>query len=333
VALDPFNVQRQIERLDFIRTARRQLLPLPVIDRPQRPETSVFEPFEPWQVPALRGKRIGLVGSAGSGAAVALVGVKRAFEEAGIEPDAISVCSGSAIWGVMWAAGLSAQEMVDFSLSWQPQDHLDIQWAGLPRFALSALRGFSGLAKGEALERLFDRRLWHMTAGETDIPLHAAVYDMDHGRVRYVGTEETPDLTLGEIVRIAVALPLRAEAVRVEGDLYVDGGSVDAFPAEPMVADGGFDRVFGLNLSLPAGLEGDLVDARRISRVQQMELARTSRRRLGERLTLIEPIPQEDARGFTFSDLFLDRRGWPDLMRAGHSAAREALAPFRGRRA
>lgn len=329
MALDPFNVKRQIERLDSLRTARRQLLPLPLVDRPQRVDTSVFGPFEPRAVPGLRGKRIGLVGSGGSGAAVALVGVKRAFEEAGVEPDAISVCSGSAIWGAMWAAGLSAQEMVDFSLSWQPQDYLDIQWTRLPWFALSALRGFTGLAKGEALEQLFDRRLWHMTAGETDIPLHTAVYNMDRGRLRYFGSDATPDLTLGELVRIAVAQPLFAEAVRVEGDLYVDGAIVDGFPAEPMIADGGFDRVFAVDVS---GLGRDPGSTHPISRVQQVEIARRSQSRLGESLTLIEPIPDRDVYGFRFSELFLDRRRWPELMRNGYSAAREALAAFGGRR-
>ena len=69
--------------------------------------------------------------------------------------------------------------------------------------------------------------------------------------MRYFGSDETPELTLGELVRIAVALPLFVEAVRVEGDLYVDGGVVDAFPAEPMIAAGDFDRVFGLNVMLP----------------------------------------------------------------------------------
>ena len=53
-----------------------------------------------------------------------------------------------------------------------------------------------------------------------------------------------------------MALPLFVEAVRVEGDLYVDGGVVDAFPAEPMIADGKFDRVFGLNVMLPQGDAG-----------------------------------------------------------------------------
>lgn len=353
-ALDPFNVKRQLERLDslrgaaslatdaqFLRTARAQLLPLPVIDRPQRIDTNVFDPFDARPVPALANKKIGIVGSGGSGAAVALIGVKRAFEEAGIEPAEISTCSGSAIWGAMWAAGLSSQEMIDFSLSWRPQDYLDIQWTSLPRFALKALRGFTGLAKGEALEQLFDRRLWHMSAGETDIPFHTVVYNMDRGRVRYFGSDETPDLTLGELVRIAVALPLFVEAVRVEGDLYVDGGIVDAFPAEPMIAAGDFDRVFGLNVMLPPGLEGEdisgwegrpagVLDASRQLRLaQHTELARRSRRRLGESLSLIEPIPHEDLHGFAFYDLFLDRRRWPDLMRRGYAATVEALAPFR----
>jgi hypothetical protein len=64
-----------------------------------------------------------------------------------VRPDLIVGCSGSAIWGSMWAAGLSAQQIAGFSLAWRPQDYLDVQWLKLPRFALSALRGFSGLAK------------------------------------------------------------------------------------------------------------------------------------------------------------------------------------------
>jgi NTE family protein len=333
VALDPFNVKRQLERLDSLRTARRQLLPLPIVDRPQHIETSVFDPFESRAAPALRGRRVGLVASAGGGAAVALVGVKRALEEAGVEVEAVSACSGSALWGSMWAAGMTAQEMADFSLSWQPQDYLEIQWTRLPLFALSALRGFTGLAKGEALEQLFDRRLWHMSAGETDIPLHTVVYNIDRGEVGWFGSRETPELTVAELVRIAVATPSAVEAVRIEGDLYVDGGVVDAFPAEPMIEDGAFDHVFGLNVALPPGFEGDLRAARRLGQVRHIELARRSRRRLGESLTLIEPIPHDELHGFAFYDLFLDRRRWPDLMRRGYSATVEALAPFRRRRA
>jgi NTE family protein len=353
-ALDPFNVKRLLERagrvrdglgvgadLDFLRNARRALLPLPLVDRPDPLPADALPPFTARPAPGLSGKRVGVVGSGGSGACVTLVGVARAFEEAGLRPATISACSGSVVWGAMWAAGMTADEMAEFSLSWRPQDYLDIQWANVPRFALSAMRGFTGLAKGEALERLFDRRLWHMSAGETDIPIHTTVYNVDRGRLEQFGSETTPELTLGELVRIAVALPVVVEAVRVEGDLYVDGGVIDAFPTEPLVEDGGFDHVFGLNVLLPPGLEGDDVDgsdarrlslldlSRRIAAGGHLELARRNLRRLGDRVTLIEPLAPAQSRGIAFYDLFLDRRRWPELMRRGYDSTLEALAPFR----
>jgi NTE family protein len=354
-ALDPFNLRHQLARLgslpgaagiaadvSLLRNARSTLLPLPLVDRPKPIDTHVFSPLDRRPIAALRGKRIGVVGSGGSGACVALVGVARAFEEAGIRPAAISCCSGSALFGTMWAAGMTAQEMVDFALSWRPQDYLDRGWTRAPQVAMSALRGFTGIAKGEALERLFDRRLWRMTAGETDVPIHTIVYNLDRGRIEYFGSADTPDLMLGELVRIAVALPLLVEAVRVEGSLYVDGGVVDAFPAEPLLdEEQRYDHVFGLNVLLPHGLEGEdisgwdrqrvgvLAAGRQLGRASHVELARRAKHRLGDRLTLIEPVGLDEVAGLNFYDLFLDRRRWPDLMRRGYEATVAALEPFR----
>lgn len=323
-ALDPFDVRR---RVGFLMDARRALLPLPLLDRREPVPTDVLPPFERRPAAALRGKRVGVVGSAGSGAAVAMAGMARAFEEAGVRPAAISTCSGSTLWGAMWAAGLTADEMVEFSLSWRPQDYLDVSWTRLPQLALSALRGFSGLATAQALEQLFDRRLWHMSAGETEIPLHTAVYNLDRGRLEYFGSEATPDLTLGELVRIAAAQPPFESAVRVEGEMYADGAAVDAFPAEPLVEARGFDRVFGLNVGLPRGLDAD--PGASWERSRQVELARRSRRRLGRKLTLVEPVEPEAPSGWAFHDLLFDRGRWPELIRLGHQATVAALEPFR----
>ena len=188
--LDLYAIKTQFERMTyaldvgalagdigFLRRARRALLPLPLIDRREPPDhTRVFPPFRERPFPALAGKRVALVSSGGGGAAVSLVGVARAFEEAGLEPAEIIGCSGGAIWGSMWAAGMSSHEMAEFSLSWTPEDYLDIQWLGLPRFALSALRGFTGLAKGEAIEQLFDARLRALRCADTPIPIKSG-YD------------------------------------------------------------------------------------------------------------------------------------------------------------
>jgi NTE family protein len=353
--LDPFNMKVQLARLndvgslgrrmvsdvDAVRTARRALLPLPIVDRPRRVQTKVFPPFRGRPIPSLRNKKIGLVLSGGSGACVAFCGVARALEEAGVEPEAISFCSGSALWGSMMAAGLSAQEMVDQSLNWQPEDYLDIGWTRLPRLAFAAMRGFSGLAKGEAVEKLFDRQLWHMSLGETMIPVYAPVYNIDIGRLETFGSKLTPHLTVAEIVRIAVALPLLVESVRVEDHLYADGGVVDVFPAQPLLDHERLDLVIGVNTILPRGFEGEdisgwsnrpmgfLTASRQISYAGHLELARRSVRRLGRKLILIDPVDFTEVHGWRFYDLFIDRRKWPRLMMQGYEHATEVLDRYR----
>jgi predicted acylesterase/phospholipase RssA len=285
----------------FIVNARRTLLPVPVIDRAARPPRAVFPSTHARPARALQGKRVGVAGGAGGGRTVALIGVARAFEEARVEPAVVSACSGSVLWAAMWAAGLSAREMADFSLSWRPEDYLGIQWARAPRALLAAARGFSGIAKGPALETLFDRRLWHMTAGETEFPLRTLVYNLDRRRVETFGSEQTPDLRLGELARIAMASP--SEAVRVEGSLYADGGTVEAQPATRLMIER-LDHVFALDVTGRGDVRAD------------------------DRLTPIEPFDDLVSSSMDLYDLFIDRREWPERMLDGYRSGRDALTPF-----
>jgi NTE family protein len=349
--LDPFSAKQQLDRINdlrglgrrvttdlgSLRTARRALLPLPLIDRPHKAYTKVFPPFRSRPIPSLKRKKVGLVLSGGSGGCVAVCGVARALEEAGVEPEAISVCSGSALWGSMMSAGLSAQEMVDLSLNWQPEDYLDIQWTRLPRFALAAWRGFSGLAKGDAIERLFDRQLWHMSVGEMPIPIYSLVYNIDAGHLETFGSKLTPELTVGELVRIAIALPMLVESVRVDDHLYTDGGVVDVFPAQPLIDHERLDVVIGVNTILPARWEGEDISGwaerpmgfmratRQISYAGHLELARRTSKRLGRKLILIDPVEHSELQGWGFYDLFIDRRKWPRLILQGYEHAKAVL--------
>jgi predicted acylesterase/phospholipase RssA len=349
--LDPFSVKRQLDRIDnlrelgrrltsdaaALRRARRAVLPLPLIDRRQKANTHVFPPFRSRPIPSLRTREIGLVLSGGSGSCVAACGVARALEEAGIEPRAISVCSGSALWGSMIAAGMTAQEMVDVSLNWQPEDYLDVQWTRLPRFALSAMRGFPAVGKGEAIEQLFDRQLWNMSVGETTIPIYSAVYNFDAGRLETFGSTTTPKITIGELVRIAVALPLVMEAVKVGDSVYADGGVVDVFPAQPLIDHERLDLVIGVNTILPPRFEGEDISGwserplgfmtanRQLNHAGHLELARRSRKRLGRKLILIDPIDYSELHGWRFYDLFIDRRKWPRLIMQGYEHTKRVL--------
>jgi predicted acylesterase/phospholipase RssA len=352
--LDPFSVKRQLDRIDdlrelgrrltsdagALRSARRAVLPLPLIDRRQKANTHVFPPFRSRPIPSLRTREIGLVLSGGSGSCVAACGVARALEEAGVEPRAISVCSGSALWGSMMAAGMTAQEMVDVSLNWQPEDYLDVQWTRLPRFALSAMRGFPAVGKGEAIEQLFDRQLWNMSVGETTIPIYSAVYNFDAGRLETFGSTMTPEITIGELVRIAVALPLVMEAVKVGDSVYADGGVVDVFPAQPLIDHERLDVVIGVNTILPPRFEGEDISGwserplgfmtanRQLSHAGHLELARRSRNRLGRKLILIDPIDYSELHGWRFYDLFIDRRKWPRLIMQGYEHTKRVLEQY-----
>jgi NTE family protein len=269
---DPFNIARGAGALV---NARRALLPLPLVDRPGSPPRDLFPP--PAGGPDLE-TGPGVAGQAAGGAAVAMVGAARAFEETGVRPAAISACSASVLWGAMWAAGMSAEEMADYSLGWRPEGSLGVQWTGLPRLAVSAVRGFGGLARGAAVEQLFPRHVWHMSAGETEVALHTVALDIDADRLVPLGSEATPELTLGELARVAVTPPRRAEAVRIEGRFYADGGAVDPLSARRTLDELGVEDV----LELPGG-------------------------------------------GGGFYDLFLDRRGWPEHIRAGYAATGRRL--------
>jgi predicted acylesterase/phospholipase RssA len=353
---DIYNIKLGFERLDaagqhlrnsldleLLRHARRALLPLPLIDRPQKFSSDVFPPFRRRPARALAGKRVAVVISGGGGAAVAVIGAARAFEEAGIEPELISGCSGGGMFGSLWAAGLSAQEMADFVLSWEPERYLDPEWLRFPKFALTALRGFSGAMKGEAVERLFSERFDGVAVGDLPIPLATIVYNTDLGLIEYFGTRTTPEVPIGRLVRITIALPPFIEAVEVHGHLYVDGGVVELLPVQPLLDQGPFDHAFGINFMLPEGLRPDDITgwnrkpmgivraSRELQQAYHVEFARRAKRELGDALTIIDAADPRLCRGGWLMDLFIDRSRWPDLIRIGYERTSRALQSMRQR--
>ena len=180
-----------------------------------------------------------------------------------------------------------------------------------------------------------------MSLGQTMIPVYAPVYNIDCGKLETFGSKLTPDLTVAEIVRIAVALPLLVESVRVGEHLYADGGVVDVFPAQPLLDNEKLDLVIGVNTILPRGFEGEDISgwtdrrmgflraSRQISYAGHLELARRSVRRLGRKLILIDPVDYAEVHGWRFYDLFIDRRKWPRLILQGYEHATAVLDRYR----
>lgn len=325
----------------FVARAARALAPVS-LPEPELPSGSPFPAFRPLKVPALAGKRIGLVASGGSGATASLCGVRRAFEEAGLGVVALSACSGSMLFASLWAAGLDAEQMARFWLELRQRDYLDPQWKNLLRAPLRRFRGFGGLLHGEALEQTYLGRFGAMKLGETKVPLSVVLWNVDKNELLYAGSKTTPDLVLARAVRAAISIPIFVEPVRMGAHELGDGGVVDIFPTAPLAAEEPLDLVIGLNCYLPEGFAGEDVSgwmgeswsilraSGQLRWAVYLELAREHAKSLGERLVLLHPVPYAEVRGARFYDTFLDRREWPRYMRLGHAAARAALERLGG---
>lgn len=328
-------VQALREDRSFLRIARRALFPLPT-DREPALEADPFPPFEPFDAPALRGQRVGVVASGGSGATCALVGLERAFEEAGLSPTAISAASGGVLFGAPWACGLKSRDVARFWLTLPARDYLDPDWTALVASAGRALGGWAGLLRGEALERSARELVGEARLGETRIPFAMPAWNVDLNRIEILGSRTTPDLPVARAMRVAVSIPIFVEPVRVGEHLYGDGGIVDIFPARPAV-EAGVDRVIGLNSYLPEGFAGEDVTGWRrrsfaILRASgqlrwsgMVAFAREQAMLAGDRLLLLHPVPYSEVRGARFYETFVDRSRWPHFMRLGHAVTRGAL--------
>ncbi len=322
----------------FVGTVRRGLLPLPVDPAP--PAGNPFTPFHPQPLERYHGRRVGIVATGGSGALASLVGVGRAFEESGIRPAVISVCSGSALFGFPLAAGVPAAEVAAFTVGMRADDYVDVQWSKVLGLPLTLARGFAGLLRGERIETTYRRLLGDRTLGELEIPCYAPIWNIEENRIEYLGPRTHPEVPVARAVRMAIALPLFIEPVELDGRSWSDGGLVDIFPVHPVLdVEERCDVVVGINGFYPPGFVGEdatgwqdrrfsiLHVASQVRTCQQVELARENLARLRREteLLMIEPVPYEKVRGVGFYEQFLDTSEWPEFMRAGREQALAAL--------
>ncbi len=327
------------EDFSFVRALRQSLLPIPYLDREQILDTDLFPPYRPFTVEALAGKRIGIVASGGSGALISTLGVMRALEEAGLEVAAISACSGSALFLAPIAAGLSAQEAVEFALGWRSDDYIDPEWCQLLKVPLHLGRGFTGVVKVEALERLYHQRLGGVMLGDLPIPFYANVWEIDHNRLLYLGSKTAPDMRLARLARAAVTLPVFMQPVEIDGALCADGGVINIFPVQPLVDHHPeIDFFIGVNGFYPENFDGEdhsgwqekTFSVLRVSpqprHGQHLEAARMQLRLIQDRTLLLHPVPYQEIKGVKFYEQFIDRSRWPEFIVRGYYHTRRALA-------
>lgn len=161
------------------------------------------------------------------------VGMLRALFERGIRPDFVVGCS----VGALNAAAVAAAPTLEGAM------RLEHLWRGLRSEDVFGGNRFHGpwhlAMRGEALygndrlRRLVESWLPYRRFEEAAVPLHVVATSLHHGRERW--------FTSGDVVEpllASAALPAVFPPVRIDGELYVDGGVVDNVPISRALEQG-----------------------------------------------------------------------------------------------
>ncbi len=325
----------------FLDQLRRGFLPLP-IDHPVTP-VDPFPDASEHPLADLADRRVAVIATGGSGAQASVVGVAKALECAGVTPVAFGVCSGSALFGIPLAAGLTPDEVAAEVQQLTPHDYIDPDWLGLLTAPLRLGRGWLGLLSGDRLEAFYRRMLGDVTLGELPIPVYLPVWNIERNHLQYLGPQTHPDLPAARAVRMAVALPLAIKPNELDDGWWLDGGAVEILPAEPFVDTDMCDLALIVNGFYPAGFVGDVEPewresmlsvlhvANQTRTMQHLQLARRSlaelRRSIDDVIEL-NPVPYGKVQGAGLYGQFLDTRLWPRFMTAGYAETTAALRAF-----
>ena len=216
--------------------------------------------------------RLGIVLSGGGSRGLVHVGVLKALGEHGIEPEAVSGTSAGAIVGALYAAGYSADEMLEFFVRKNP--FRPSRFAlGKPGFVDTdkVVADFREYFPADSFEAL-GRRLF------------VTATDIVRGRLEIFSS--------GPLIRPIVAsssVPMVFTPTAVDGRLFADGGILDNFPVDPLL--GLCDTILGVYASpLRAVADDELRTSIAVSqRAFEIGMFHNSRRRFHHCDLLLSP--------------------------------------------
>lgn len=200
-------------------------------------------------------KKIGVTLSGGAAKAIAHIGVLQAMEENDIRPQLICGTSAGAIVGVLYASGLSPQEILDIGIR-------STLWK-----ILKFMIPWKGLTNHSYLQQLLEKNVGKDSFEELKIPFCIGVTNLNDAR------HEIHDRgPLFDLVKASCAIPGIFEPIQIDNKYYVDGGVTNNMPARALANK--CDILIGSNvISAAHRTPKDLRNVRRIvTRVFEVSL-------------------------------------------------------------
>jgi len=191
-------------------------------------------------------RTVGLALSSGNPRGMAHIGVLKVLEEEGIPIDVVAGSSAGAVFGAMYAAGRSVQELVDFAVNVRRQYNF---FTGF-RFWDVRVPPRTGLIKGEMILNYLRKWVMNKTFDELPIPLYIVATDLVSGEE--IVFDRGP---VAEAMRASMSVIGIFEPAQVAGRFLIDGGSVNPVPTQ-LLADKGVSIILASNV-IP-GLEDRL---------------------------------------------------------------------------
>lgn len=179
--------------------------------------------------------KIGLVLSGGGIRGMAHLGLIRALEEHDLNISMVSGTSVGAVVGALYCNGRSVEEMLDFFRATPLFKYNYVTWnkPGL----MDTDRYFNSFRKGIGADRF----------EELEKPLYVMTTNLEKG--------QTEVFHSGDLIRpimASAAIPPYFSPVRINDQLYADGGIMNNFPTEPL--ENKTDYIFGSNVILVRGV-------------------------------------------------------------------------------
>lgn len=175
--------------------------------------------------------RLGVALSGGGARGFAHAGALKAIEEAGLKPDIIAGVSAGSIVAVLYAAGVSPDDILRLFSERGFTDFANIQLGSGGLFGIDKFKNF--ILKAIGGERNLE---------DLNIPTYIGVTDLDRGEPHEFHTGP-----IGPRMMASCSIPIVFKPVKIDGTYYVDGGVLRNHPA--WIIREKCDTLIGVNVS------------------------------------------------------------------------------------